>query len=33
MNAFLVAAERVARVWLGWMWPMTWQVALMGGAV
>ena len=30
MNSVLETLNRVSQVWFQWMWPMTWQVVLMG---
>jgi beta-lactamase regulating signal transducer with metallopeptidase domain/protocatechuate 3,4-dioxygenase beta subunit len=33
METFLAMMSRASHAWLAWMWPMAWQVALMGLAV
>ena len=33
MDTVLQTLNRASQVWLSWMWPMTWQVVLMGLAV
>jgi beta-lactamase regulating signal transducer with metallopeptidase domain len=30
MGTFMTMADRASRVWFQWMWPMAWQLALMG---
>ena len=30
MESLIAMGDGVSQVWAGWMWPMTWQIALMG---